>query len=80
MSDSFPEQNALEERSLELLETEDHDLPLEADPADAVDQQRPVAAPARSVSSSIADGVSEADALDQARVVYDDDEDDPRGG
>jgi hypothetical protein len=32
------------------------------------------------VSSSIADGVSEADALDQARLVYDDDEDDPRGG
>ncbi|MFL5878491.1 MAG: hypothetical protein ACJ782_00010 [Actinomycetota bacterium] len=80
MSDSFPEQNALEERSLELRETEDHDLPLEADPADAVDQQRPVAAPPRGVSSSIADGVSEADALDQARLVYDDDEDDPRGG
>jgi hypothetical protein len=79
MSDSFPEQNALEERSLELRENEDHPIPLEADPADAVDQQRPVAAPQVRVSTSIADGVSEADALDQARLVYDDDEDDPRG-
>jgi hypothetical protein len=80
MSDSFPEQNALEERSLELRESEDHPIPLEADEADAVDQLRPVADSVPRVGPSIALGIDEADALDQAIVVYDDDEDDPRGG
>jgi hypothetical protein len=80
MSDAFPEQNALEERSLEIRETSDHPLPLEANEADAVDQQRAVADPEPQVTGDIGDFVNEADALDQNRLVSYDDEDDPREG
>jgi hypothetical protein len=78
VTDAIPENDVLEERSIELLEVEQPPLPDGVSEADAVEELHD----ADEVRSSgrllprLREDVNEADALDQARPVgYEDDDD-----